>query len=386
MNNTNIKKQNSLKIAWVFPSLSRGAYWQPILAEFTTKFPNTIVYSGIWEGYLPNYKNSFKVKVVGNTKLLKYGKSKTGYDSVIVLPSLAIIRYIFKFKPNVVFASAFSLWSLLVVLMKPLFEYKIIILYDGSSPDVDAVNSKVKTLFRKFIIYFSHAIVTNSKAGKNYFTKYLHINPNFVHVEPYLIPNKELFKYDFEKKEMKNGCFTILSVGRLIKGKGLNFLIDSLRLLKENGFKNFKCMIVGDGPEIENINKMIKKFNLESNVELVGWVKTYELAKYYSIADVFVSSTLADVWGMTVLEAMVFGKPVICSKYANVSEIIAETNCGFVFDPYQPEELTNIFMEFINNPDKIYFMGQNSKSFIERNNKNVVVNRFINILKKIDAL
>jgi glycosyltransferase involved in cell wall biosynthesis len=50
------------------------------------------------------------------------------------------------------------------------------------------------------------------------------------------------------------------------------------------------------------------------------------------------------------LEAMAFGKPVLCSRYAGSREIVRHGANGFIFDPYNPEELASYMQQFIQNP------------------------------------
>src|SRR5271156_5243340 len=53
----------SLRVAWLFPSLNRGFYWQPVFKAFTERFPDSIVFVGLWPGFLPGYEGTFKFRV-----------------------------------------------------------------------------------------------------------------------------------------------------------------------------------------------------------------------------------------------------------------------------------------------------------------------------------
>ena len=89
---------------------------------------------------------------------------------------------------------------------------------------------------------------------------------------------------------------------------------------------------------------------VERHVRFVGSVPYERLGFYFRGCDVFVLPTLEDTWGMVVLEALSFGKPVLCSKYAGTKEMIEPGVNGFVFDPRDTAELAEYMEQFICNP------------------------------------
>jgi glycosyltransferase involved in cell wall biosynthesis len=65
-----------------------------------------------------------------------------------------------------------------------------------------------------------------------------------------------------------------------------------------------------------------------------------------------------------VLEAMLLGKPILCSQWAGTSEIIADDKNGYVFDPYHPDQLAKLMRRFIEEPELITRMGDYSKQIM----------------------
>ncbi|MEQ8959926.1 MAG: glycosyl transferase, partial [Coleofasciculus sp. C2-GNP5-27] len=120
------------RIAWLLPSMERQNYWQPLFKEFTKTFPQTTVYTGFWEGFVPGLEGAFNVEVVGKTEF-KPTTQGVGYSPGVIYVSPNIIGYLLKFRPQVIFVSGFSLWTLLTLLFKPLGQWKVVIVYDGSS-------------------------------------------------------------------------------------------------------------------------------------------------------------------------------------------------------------------------------------------------------------
>jgi glycosyltransferase involved in cell wall biosynthesis len=69
---------------------------------------------------------------------------------------------------------------------------------------------------------------------------------------------------------------------------------------------------------------------------------------------------LEDVWGLVLLEAMAFGKPVLCSQYAGAKEMVEHDRTGFIFDPRKPPDLADYMARFIENPRLISEFGERS--------------------------
>jgi glycosyltransferase involved in cell wall biosynthesis len=92
--------------------------------------------------------------------------------------------------------------------------------------------------------------------------------------------------------------------------KGINYLIDSLKLLATSNTK-FELIIVGDGPEYLNLKNQISDLNLNHVVHLVGEVSEDDLYSFYNISDIYISPTLQKDWIMGVADALACGLPVV---------------------------------------------------------------------------
>ncbi len=136
-------------------------------------------------------------------------------------------------------------------------------------------------------------------------------------------------------------------MGSLSPRKGWRYLIDATRLLVSQGIREFSVLFVGTGEQDEEMRAAIRDQGLDGIVHQVGAVAYHNLGPYYRSADVFVSPTRADTWGVAVLEAMAFGKPVLCSKYAGSRQMVAHGENGFIFDPFDTPQLAGYMAKFI---------------------------------------
>jgi len=374
-----VRDKNSIRVAWLFPWLSQGNYWHPVLSKFTKVFQATNIYTGCWTGFTQGYEGTFNVELVGKVKRLEVGESAQGYKSGFDFLSPAIIRHLFTFKPQIIFTSAFSLWSLFVALLKPLFGWRVVVVYDGSSPTIDASESKIRLFVRRIIAYFADAFVTNNQLGKQYLVNTLKAKKNTVFAQPYQVPditalsvNKpielgELGELEeLEKNNLKNHTKTFLFVGQIIPRKGINFLLEACSLLRQQGYDDYTVIIVGEGSQRNELEKYSQEYSLQNHVQWIGSVDYSHLSSYFHKADVFILPTLEDVWGMVILEAMAFGKPILSSKWAGASELIIDGDNGYVFEPHNPEEIAERMKYFIDNPHAIVSMGLRSQEIISQ--------------------
>ena len=155
-----------------------------------------------------------------------------------------------------------------------------------------------------------------------------------------------------------------LFAGSLIPRKGWQYLIDAVDVLVQRGVKSFSVAIVGEGNEAAVLNKQISVKGLQELVHPLGPVAYEKLGAYFKACDVFVFPTLEDVWGLVLLEAMAFAKPVLCSQYAGAKEMVEHNKTGFIFDPRNPSELADYMATFIENPQLISEFGDRSSKAI----------------------
>ena len=375
--------RSDLRVAWLVPEVELGAYWQPVLREFTKVFKNTVFYTGrVWSGFDPTMPGSSAIKLVGETKFVETEKIETGYDRGFIVVSPSIIGYLLEFRPQVVFPQAFSLWTVIVALLKPLMRWRIAIIYDGSSPNTDFRDSSFRTFVRRILVRFADAFVSNSNAGKKYLMEVLNVPEDKIFTRTYLVPDagallKRLAQTQPPSLQLKPPIF--LYVGRITARKGIKTLLEACAILKSQGYVDYSLLIVGKGEQREELEAFIKERDFEEQVIWVGWVEYGNLGSYFQQADVFVFPTFEDVWGMVVPEAMVFGKPVLCSNGAASCELIVSGENGYIFEPSSAKELADKMQIFIDNPDLIESMGERSRQMISQKTPETAAKAYVEV-------
>ncbi len=162
--------------------------------------------------------------------------------------------------------------------------------------------------------------------------------------------------------------FLILTAGRLIKIKEIDLAIRAFKLLSDKVLEA-RFVILGDGPEINNLKNIVKSLKLENKVLFKGWLARENVLKQMADCDVFLFPSLRDGGGNVVVEAMASGKPVICFDLAGPGFHIDE-NCGIKIKPENPKQAVKDMAEAL---EKLYLdkdlrlrLGQGARKKAEK--------------------
>jgi len=134
-------------------------------------------------------------------------------------------------------------------------------------------------------------------------------------------------------------------VRRLVYKNGIDTLIDAANIaIKKN--RRIVFLVVGKGPDMENVKLQAKQFGIEANFRLEGFVSDEDLPSYYNAADLFVlPSKSGEGLPLVALEAMACGLPVIATDVGGIREILVE-DYGKLVLPNQPELLAEAVLDF----------------------------------------
>ena len=123
------------------------------------------------------------------------------------------------------------------------------------------------------------------------------------------------------EEKLKKKIVNLLFVGRLVNRKGLIYLLKAVKkILTIN--HNIKLIIIGDGPEKLKSEKYVKKNNLGKFIEFKGEIFGKERINYYQRSDIFCAPYIDEAFGITILEALSCGVPVVGFRNKAFSEIL----------------------------------------------------------------
>lgn len=138
-----------------------------------------------------------------------------------------------------------------------------------------------------------------------------------------VIPNMvdhHRFRYYGTAKD--DSPFVYVSVGNLIPIKAFDKLIEAFQLVKGQA----KLFIIGEGPERERLKNLIEEHQLGDQVELLGRLNRDEINKVYQNSHVFVLPSQSETFGLSYIEAMYTGLPVIATQCGGPESFVNESN------------------------------------------------------------
>ena len=185
----------------------------------------------------------------------------------------------------------------------------------------------------------------------------------------------------------KNSVPKLLFLSNLIESKGVYVLLKALEILKNQGLK-FHCNMVGGEGDISSIklNQKINDLNLQEYVTYLG--KKYGDYKYeiFQSSDIFVFPTFYhnECFPLVLLEAMMFGLPVISTSEGGIPDIVKDGETSFVIDKQNPNQLAEKIKWFIDNPEEAILMGEKGREhFLENYTLEIFERRMVHILNQI---
>jgi colanic acid/amylovoran biosynthesis glycosyltransferase len=162
----------------------------------------------------------------------------------------------------------------------------------------------------------------------------------------------------------------IISVGRAIKKKGFQYLVEACALLRDSGL-DFQCQIIGGGPLEHELRRKIEKLGLEGVVELMGSLSWEEVSFSLRKASIFSLACVAeDDGGMdnlptVILEAMDAGLPVVSTRLAAIPEMVNDGATGFLVAENDAHALAKALERLLRDPVMAEVMGQAGHALVQ---------------------
>ncbi len=147
---------------------------------------------------------------------------------------------------------------------------------------------------------------------------------------------------------LERGKFIVLQLGRMVPRKGVDNVIRSLAILRDRHGIQAQLLVVGGdaapsglhgNPELARLMQLAAQLGLQEQVNFTGQKARSELRYYYSAADVFVTTPWYEPFGITPVEAMACGTPVIGSAVGGIKTTVLEGQTGYLVPPRDPEAL-----------------------------------------------
>jgi glycosyltransferase involved in cell wall biosynthesis len=168
----------------------------------------------------------------------------------------------------------------------------------------------------------------------------------------------------------------LLFVGRLVKEKDLDDLLEACQLLNGQG-NQFRLAIVGDGPMREEIQKRTPE------AWLPGYLHGQELAEIYASSDIFVFPSTTETFGNVVQEAFASGVPVVGVRSGGVADLITDGKTGFLAAPNNAHDFADKTARLLSNETLRREMGAQALTEVENRSWDAVHNRLLDSYRQV---
>jgi len=228
---------------------------------------------------------------------------------------------------------------------------------------------KRNLLIERFLSYFTDRIICISRAVETFVT----VNEGISKKRTCLIYNavNSPVHIDDEqhKQEVRNsigidaGAIVIMVVASLTANKGHLVLLEAFAQVSRT-HPAVRLVIVGDGPLRKDIETVSRKLMIDQAVSLLG-VRN-DVFELLQASDIFVlPSQIREGLGVSLIEAMAVGLPVIGTNLGGIPEVILDGENGFLVSPESPEQLAEVLMKFVNDQGLRNSMGRRGRQIYE---------------------
>lgn len=252
-------------------------------------------------------------------------------------------------KINIIHAHWLIPQGISAIIYKKIFNNKIKIICTLHGSDLTCFQGYLAKLIKNYILKNIDKITTVSQYLKDYLqTSYPDIDNNeiaVVHngIEARDKKNETQIRDIKNKYKIKSNC--LLFVGRLIKIKGVKYLIQAIPMIIKD-FPEIKLLIIGNGPEENNLKKLTQELNLNKNIVFLGIIPHDDIHLYYKSADIFIGPSITsnksgvEGFGIVFLEALSYKLPVIACDTGGIKEIIKDKETGILIKEKEPDQIS----------------------------------------------
>ncbi|MCQ4087914.1 glycosyltransferase family 4 protein [Saccharibacillus sp. JS10] len=276
------------------------------------------------------------------------------------------LRSLLQWKPDVIHSQCeFSTFRMARYLAQKL-KVPIVHTYHTVYEDYTHYFSPSRTWGRAAVAWFSRYILNHVQCVVAPTEKVHHLLTSYgVPTDIQIVPTgvdliQFQHKRSFERRSLlrnqlglTDNDLVLISVGRLAKEKNVE---EVLRFTASYLHQGVKLLIVGDGPYRETLEQYAKELNLGDSIVFAGMVQPHEVGDYYQLGDVFVSASNSETQGLTYIEAMASGVPVLCRQDDCLKGVVDTGVNGWQYESF--EQFQAAMNDILQNRDKLSEFGR----------------------------
>jgi glycosyltransferase involved in cell wall biosynthesis len=225
----------------------------------------------------------------------------------------------------------------------------------------------------EMIVREANRIIAECPQDKDDLIAHYRANPRKISIVPCGFSSSEF--YPIEKLHARkllglpSECHILLQLGRMVERKGIDNVIKSMAFLRSNQNKDFRLIVVGGdsenlkesgSAEYRRLSTIARRLKIADKVIFAGRKDRDLLKYYYSAADLFITTPWYEPFGITPLEAMACGTPVVGANVGGIKFSVKDGVTGGLVPPKQPKKLAEKIREMVGDQEKLSRMGRNA--------------------------
>jgi 1,2-diacylglycerol 3-alpha-glucosyltransferase len=205
--------------------------------------------------------------------------------------------------------------------------------------------------------------------------------PNGIDLERLTAPQAD----PFPALGIPEGTSRLLSVSRLGKEKSVDLLLERFKLI-HNEQPNSRLVIVGDGPERKNLEKLSLEMGLKEAVIFTGYVNATDVGRFYQHSDVFVFASTSETQGLVALEAAACGCPVVARAEMGIISCVLDGETGFLVHPNDKEAFAEKTLRLMTDSNlRAKFSSRAATWAAQEGSHRTMTNRILEVYKRAIA-
>lgn len=213
--------------------------------------------------------------------------------------------------------------------------------------------------FVKRVLSKCSLVIVLADMWKQYFEEEMGLNNLEVLENIVPVPN-------VNKQSFGDGKMHFLFLGRLVKTKGVDELIDAIVENKEVFTGKVVVHLCGDGVEESNLRTKIANAGIENEIIFEGWIVGDEKIKLLNNCDVFILPTYFEGISISILESMAFRLPIITTDVGGNPTLVKNGVNGVLMPVKSTQAVAEAMKYFLDNPDKVKSMGESSSDIVTK--------------------
>jgi glycosyltransferase involved in cell wall biosynthesis len=201
----------------------------------------------------------------------------------------------------------------------------------------------------------------HGRAKKNGVRVPIDIIPNGVDIQKFSKSPDENRNSDLKRELKIKDEKIVITTSRLVEKNGLEYLVRAMA-----GIESAKLLILGSGELEEKLKKIAQELDLGSKISFLGDIKNEKIPDYLSISDIFVRPSLSEGQGISFLEAMAAGVPVVATPVGGITDFLIDGETGLFCQPKDPESIARKINILLSDNELWKKLSENGKNLVRQ--------------------